>query len=191
MEHSRTVSVSHLALITGILLLGAALRIAPLTDNRMHPDEALFATLGRLIITGQDPWLNQTHLLVDKPPLFYYTTAAGIAVLWTDEMSARLPNLFASIIAIALTYRVARSLWQQQRSAIVSTVLIAVSPFGVAFSPTVFADPQLMMNFINEVSVEMFWWHVITPGTMFWMYQCPICSLLALSTQLKNRRRTI
>ncbi len=72
-------------------------------------------------------------------------TAAGIALSWTDEMSARLPDLFASIISVALTYRLALSLWRRKRSVLLSTLMMALSPFGIAFAPTVFADPQLTM----------------------------------------------
>ena len=125
--------------------MGAGLRVALLTDYRLHPDEALFAALGNLIITGQDPWLNQTHLLVDKPPLFYYITASGISVSWASEMTARLPDLFASVISMALVAKLALYMWRKKTAAVLSALVIALSPFGIALAPTVFADPQMTM----------------------------------------------
>ena len=132
-------------LLTLILLIGAAARIAPLTDNRFHPDEALFATLGRLIITGDDPWLSETSLLVDKPPLFYYVLAGGISISWASELTARLPGLFASLISVALVARLGWLLWRSGAAALLAATFYALSPFAILFSPTVFADPQLVM----------------------------------------------
>lgn len=131
--------------MTGIVLLGTAFRIAPITDNRFHPDEALFATLARLIIEGKDPLLSQTQLLVDKPPLFYYTVAGAISISWASELTARLPGLFASIISVALVIRLSRQLWQSEGAATVAGLLFALSPFAISFAPTVFADPQMLM----------------------------------------------
>jgi 4-amino-4-deoxy-L-arabinose transferase-like glycosyltransferase len=128
-----------------ILLFGASLRIVLLTGSRFHPDEALFATLGRLIAAGQDPWLSHTDLLVDKPPLFYYLLAAGISLSWASELAARLPGLFASLISLALVVRLARTLWGSYGSAIFALIVYALSPFSILFSSTAFADPQLVM----------------------------------------------
>ena len=127
------------------MLVGAALRINLLTDSRFHPDEALFAALGRLIVSGQDPLLQHTSLLVDKPPLFYLLLASGISINWGAELSARLPGLFASIVSLALASRVAARLWHSDYSAILAAALIALSPFAIQFSPTVFADPIMVM----------------------------------------------
>lgn len=131
--------------LLALILLGAAgLRVAPLTDFRFHPDEALFATLGRLIITGDDPLLAQTTLLVDKPPLFYYTLAGGISVSWGSELSARLPGLFASLLTVALAARLAGRLWGPA-AAVVAAGLVALSPFAILFAPTAFSDPLLVL----------------------------------------------
>jgi 4-amino-4-deoxy-L-arabinose transferase-like glycosyltransferase len=132
-------------LVVSILLIGAALRIALLTDNRFHPDEALFAALGRLIANGQDPWLSHTTLLVDKPPLFYYLLAAGISMSWASELTARLPGLFASLIGMALLARLARTLWGSDWAALLALIVYALSPFAILFAPTAFADPQFVM----------------------------------------------
>ncbi len=132
-------------LLAFVLLAGAAFRITPLADNRFHPDEALFATLGRLIITGKDPLLTETTLLVDKPPLLYYLLAAGISVSWGSEVSARLPGLFASMITVALMARLAWRLWGRGAAAPLAALFVALSPFVIAFAPTAFSDPLMLM----------------------------------------------
>ncbi len=137
--------VSRVWLLTLMVLIGAALRIAPLTDNRFHPDEALFATLGRLIVTGRDLLLAHTPLLVDKPPFFYYQLAAGITLSWGSEVSARLPGLFAGVISIGLAARLAWQLWRSDVAAILTALVCALSPFNILFSPTAFADPLMVL----------------------------------------------
>ncbi|MBN1427230.1 MAG: glycosyltransferase family 39 protein [Anaerolineae bacterium] len=136
---------ARLWLMTALFLIGAAVRIAPLTDNRFHPDEALFATLARLVVSGRDPLLSTTPLLVDKPPLFYYTLAGGIALVGGSELAARLPGLFAGLISLALTARLAWQLWRSESTVWWAMALMALSPFTILFAPTVFADPQFVM----------------------------------------------
>lgn len=131
-----------------ILLIGAAVRIALLGQHHFHPDEALFATLGRLIIQGIDPLLVHTPLLVDKPPLFYYVLAAGIAIDWLSEMTPRLPALYASIVSIALTARIAHELWPGTKASIIASLFVALSPFSILLAPTVFADSLMVMWFL-------------------------------------------
>ena len=43
--------------IVALVLLGLALRLAPLVGDPLHQDEALYSFWGRLISTGRDPWL--------------------------------------------------------------------------------------------------------------------------------------
>src|SRR3990172_8476336 len=94
--------------ILAILLLGFALRPAPLTQNRFPPDEALYATFARLIASGRDPLLST--VVVDKPPLPFYLMAASMSIFGCAELAARLPTLFASLIAIAVIYKLADTL---------------------------------------------------------------------------------
>ncbi|NDJ36916.1 MAG: hypothetical protein GYB64_19875, partial [Chloroflexi bacterium] len=128
-----------------LLMIGAALRVPLLQAGRFHPDEALFATLARLIVQGIDPWLVETSLLVDKPPLFFYALAAGVSLEWGSELTARLPGFFAGMVSIALTMRIAMHLWPDRRAAHGAGVVMALSPFTVLFSPTAFADPLMIM----------------------------------------------
>ncbi len=132
-------------LLLVLLLAGAAPRLALLADNRLHPDEALFASLARLIASGADPLLVRTALLVDKPPLFYYTLAAGVSIAWGSELTARLPGLFASLIGLALVARLAWQLWRSTAGAALAALIYAFSPFSILFSPTAFADPLVVM----------------------------------------------
>lgn len=118
----------------------AALRALPLLDNRFHPDEALYAYFGRLIASGRDPLL--AGLVVDKPPLYLYLLGASFAAFGGSELAARLPNLFASLLCVALSYRLGKRLYGARVGALTAG-LTALSPLAILFSVTVFLDPLL------------------------------------------------
>ncbi len=131
-----------------ILLLAFALRSAPLTQNRLHPDEAWYGHFALLITSGRDPWLHE--VIVDKPPLPFYLAAGSIALMapsprenaMAAEFAARLPSLAAGIIAVALLFQLGRSLYGRRAGALTAFIL-ALSPLAILFSVTVFTDSLL------------------------------------------------
>jgi len=130
-----------------LLCLAAwGLRLGPLWVNRFHADEALYATWAQRIATWHDPLL--VGVMPDKPPLFFYLTAGMLAVLGHTEVAARLINLSASVIAVALT----SVLWPDG-SGVAATVM-ALSPLAIAFAPTAFLDP-LMVTLILAALVAV------------------------------------
>ena len=70
---------------------------------RLHPDEALFAAQARTVSAWGDILLRGSDL--DKPPLAIYSLAASFALLGPSEFAARLPNVFASVLTLAVLYR--------------------------------------------------------------------------------------
>src|SRR5436190_20383096 len=84
------------------LLVATQLRLLPLLENRFHPDEALYASFARLIVSGRDPLLSS--VVVDKPPLSFYLTALSFLLLGSTEFAARLPNFYASLLSLALLF---------------------------------------------------------------------------------------
>src|SRR5512134_2998847 len=121
-----------------MVALGLACRALPLTANRFHPDEALYASFGRLITSGRDPIL--ASVIVDKPPLHYYAVAGSMFLFGPSEMAARLPNLLASAVSLALLYSAARRLYGRA-SATTALVAFSLSPFAISFAATAFVDP--------------------------------------------------
>ncbi|MBL8057080.1 MAG: glycosyltransferase family 39 protein, partial [Anaerolineales bacterium] len=124
----------------GAVLAGALLRALPLLANRFHPDEALYAYFGRLIASGRDPLLAQ--VVVDKPPLAFYLLAGSLGLFGGGELAARLPTYFASLVNLALLFALARRL-VGPRPAALAAWLLALSPFAILFSVTLFLDPLL------------------------------------------------
>ena len=62
--------------------------------QRLHHDEALYATWALQITSGDDPWLSNTP--IDKPPLFLYLVAGAIQLAGHTESATRLPSLLAT-----------------------------------------------------------------------------------------------
>ena len=120
-----------------VFLLGVALRAAPLTDNRFHPDEALYATFARLVASGRDPLLST--IVVDKPPLPFYLMAISMTVFGGTEFAARLPSLIASLVTIAIVYRLACALYDET-AAVLAALALACSPLTILFAITLFTD---------------------------------------------------
>jgi len=126
--------------MTLALLAATGLRAMPLTDNRFHPDEALYASFGQRIANGHDPLL--AGVLVDKPPLPFYLIAASLGAFGGGELAARLPSYFASVLSVALLFATLRRLYSSS-TALLGAWLLALSPFSILFSITVFIDPLL------------------------------------------------
>jgi 4-amino-4-deoxy-L-arabinose transferase-like glycosyltransferase len=128
--------------LAGILAVGVLLRAAPLSLNRFHEDEALYAYWGLQIATGADPMLN--HYPVDKPPLFPYLLSLLFGAFGPSEIVARLPGLAASGISILLAAQIGRRVYGAP-VALTAAAALALCPFDIAFAGTVFTDPLLVM----------------------------------------------
>lgn len=133
---------SNLRPLNGLpaLFIAALLRAVPLLENRFHPDEALYASFARLIASGRDPLLS--GVIVDKPPFSMYLNALSVLLFGGNEFAARLPNLFASIISVALVFALARRLYDSPTAHLAGWIF-ALSPFAILFSITVFIDPLM------------------------------------------------
>ena len=126
-----------------------ALQLGPAFQNRFHPDEALYSAWAMQIASGRDALLSGVP--VDKPPLSMYAMAAGLWVLGRSEIAARLPNLIAATLCVALVWRWARALYPARSQGrewgrgVVAALAMALSPFTIAFGGTAFLDPLMVM----------------------------------------------
>jgi hypothetical protein len=124
-----------------VILIGLALRLVMLgADVRFHPDEALFAAQARLISARGDVLLRDTDL--DKPPLTFYVTALSYRVLGSTEFATRLPNVLFSGLSVAAVYALAWALYGDRVTAALAGLIMALSPYDLAFAATAFTDVQ-------------------------------------------------
>jgi hypothetical protein len=136
-----------IVLLTVALLVGFALRVTYLTADRFHADEALYAGWA-LLIRDHDPLL--VSVPVDKPPLYLYTLAGSMLAFGPSEVAARLPSLAASMLSIALVYRLGRQLYDPVTGTW-AALTAALSPFDILFSRTAFTDSMLVLWMLSAL----------------------------------------
>jgi 4-amino-4-deoxy-L-arabinose transferase-like glycosyltransferase len=113
-------------------------------DVRFHNDEALYATYARAIALHGDYLIRTAPVPLDKPPLGLAITALGFTAFGVNEFGGRLPTVFVSAIALSLCYRLGRRLYNEGHAQ-VAMLLLALSPFELAFAATLFHDPLLTL----------------------------------------------
>lgn len=146
-----------LALATLILLLALCWQVLALFgDARFHADEALYMTAARAAAVYGD-WLL-VDVLQDKPPLTMYMNALalafvgvetlpdGVLTLTSDrgEFAGRLWGVFTALGSVALAMALARRVAADDRVALLTGLLVAFSPYVLAFGATAFTDMPMM-----------------------------------------------
>lgn len=146
-----------------ILLAAALLRYHAVSlDRRFHPDEALFSTFARHAAVNGD-WMLTGEL--DKPPLSLYANAMSMTLfaahvnendvldvtIEQGEFAARLPNVFAGIMLVAVIIMLGFSLYQDEWLALWAGIFAALSPLMIAFSASAFTD--ILMLFFGVLGV--------------------------------------
>jgi len=159
-------AISTLFLLSAILLGGFLLRVIYLTEDRFHADEALYAGWA-LRILGGDTFLLSVP--VDKPPLYLFTVAGSMWAFGDSEVTARLPSLAASLVGIALVYRLGIRLYGRATGTW-AALFVALSPFDILFARTAFTDPMLVTWTLGALcaTVEDRWfWAGVCLGLAF------------------------
>ncbi|HUF90550.1 MAG TPA: glycosyltransferase family 39 protein [Gemmatimonadota bacterium] len=108
--------------------------------------EARYAEIAARMVRSGDwitPRLNGiAHF--DKPPVAYWASAAGMALLGIDEAAARLPLVLASLAALALVHRLGVALFGGRAAAFAFLVLLS-SPLWFALSRSLTTDLWLTL----------------------------------------------
>ncbi|HET7088838.1 MAG TPA: glycosyltransferase family 39 protein [Anaerolineae bacterium] len=140
---------SHRWIVATLCALAFALQLGPAMQNRFHPDEALYTAWAMQIVSGRDALLSGAP--VDKPPLSMYIMATSLWALGRSEIAARLPNLIAATLSVALVWQWAKAFYPARSRAgeegggVVAALAVALSPFTIAFGGTAFLDPLMVM----------------------------------------------
>lgn len=125
-----------------IFLIGFILRINKLGQlpNSYTPDEVSQGyTAYSLLETGKDEWGQSWPLSLKsfgdyKPPLQTYLMIPAIKLLGLNTFSVRLPNALLSSLAIISTYLLANVLFKNTLISLLSSFLIAISPWHLPMS---------------------------------------------------------
>lgn len=110
----------------------------------MNPDEGRYAEIPREMLESGDfltPRLNHV-LYFEKPPLYYWFTAASFAVFGQNEFGARFTSVIMGLMSIFLTWFVARK-FEDENTANLSTVILGTSGLFFALSRVNIIDMTL------------------------------------------------
>jgi len=106
-----------------------------------------------ILHTGRDEYgtyLPLTFRSFDdyKPPLYVYVTVPSIYLFGLSVWAVRLPSAIFGVLAVLGTYYLVRELFKQhERVAILSSLLLAISPWHIQFSRSAF-EANLGVTFV-------------------------------------------
>ena len=144
--------------LSGIMVLGAILRLSIYNLDPLFMDSAYYASLGRSIAEGD--YLLQVNHLSDKPPLFFYIQALCFKLFGVSESIAVLPNFLGGMISIGIIYLLGRDL-KNPVAGFIAAFLYAISPGSVWLSSWGLADSLFMtvtlLSFWTLLHRRFFW----------------------------------
>lgn len=132
--------------LVSVLILGAFLRFWQLGSVPPSPDwdeAALGYNAYSILKTGKDEY--GTFLPVSlrsyddyKPPLYMYLSIPSIAFFGLNTWAVRLPSAIMGLLAVLGTYFLVKELFKKENLSLVSSFLLAISPWHVQFSRIAF-----------------------------------------------------
>ncbi len=129
-------------LLVSILTVATVLRFYKLTEipPSLEWDEvATGYDANSILNTGKDQFGNYLPLSIRsiddyKPPLYTYMTAVSIKFLGWNDFAVRFPAALLGVLAILTTFGMTYELFGKQKLALLSSLLLAISPWHVNFS---------------------------------------------------------
>ncbi len=123
-------------ILVAVLMYYGFLGDYPLAD----PDEGRYAEIAREMLESGDfvtPHLNYVKYL-EKPPLFYWLTAASMAVLGENELAVRTVSAIAGLLSVLLVIGLGRRLFGPRTGLAAGWIyLTSVQPFVLARLPII------------------------------------------------------
>ena len=93
----------------------------------LHDEHGEFLPIQRFIAFGDY-----------KPPVYIYAAAGAIKLFGLTEFAIRLPSAVSGLLLVLVTYLLAKQLFGKEKTALVSALLIAVSPWSIQMSRAAF-----------------------------------------------------
>ncbi|WDT86841.1 ArnT family glycosyltransferase [Alteromonas sp. 009811495] len=160
--HNRT-AIILFVVATVIIFAGIGVRDA------WPPDEPRFALVAKEMVTSGQ-WLipmRGGEIYPDKPPIFMWCIALFYLMTGSLSVAMLLPSAIASLITLALTYRLARAL-ADEKTAIFSMLLLLLSPQFVIQAK--FAQIDALVACFIWVGVYGFVRHFCIAKSWRWYY---------------------
>ncbi|MBI4058831.1 glycosyltransferase family 39 protein [Candidatus Microgenomates bacterium] len=129
-------------ILLAIIVLASLLRLWRIDSypNGFTPDEASFGYDAYSILkTGKDQWGQTLPLTFRsfgdfKAPLYTYLAIPTVAIFGLNEFAVRLPNAILGILGVLIVFLLVKELFKEQKMALLSALLLAVSPWHMSLS---------------------------------------------------------
>ncbi|QQG47046.1 MAG: glycosyltransferase family 39 protein [Candidatus Woesebacteria bacterium] len=129
-------------LLSSIIILAFLVRIIGISSHPagFTPDEASFGYDAYSILkTERDQWGNTLPMSFKsfgdyKLPVYTYLTIPSVAIFGLNEFATRLPNALIGTLAVLATYFLALNFTRNRLLALISAIMLAISPWHVALS---------------------------------------------------------
>lgn len=144
-----------IVLLAVILVLGATLRLCELgvTPSSINWDEASLGYNAYSIFeTGKDEYGKTLPVVLRsfndyKPALYAYLITPFYKIFGLNEFAVRLPSAIFGILTLLSVYFLTRKLFKKESIALLTTFLLAISPWHIQFSRIAFeANVGLALN---------------------------------------------
>lgn len=145
--------------LTIIILLTVFLRLYQL--GKIPPsldwDEVSLAYNAKALLeTGRDEYGNSWPITIRsfhdyKPALYTYSLIPLFAIFGTDDWVIRLPSALAGIFTVLLTYFLTNELFKNKKLSLLTTFLLAISPWSLQFSRGAFETNSALFFFVAGV----------------------------------------
>src|SRR5512146_504375 len=129
LEQSQMGPRVRLALISGITVLAAVLRLLYLGKKSFWLDEIVSVSIGRLDPAG----FRNIVLSWELNEGLYYTLLRGWMHLGQGEFVVRLLSVLPAVAAIAFVYLLGRR-WFSEQTGLIAALLLAVNAFDVRYA---------------------------------------------------------
>jgi len=122
------------------------------TRGLWEPDEGRYAGIASQMLTSGDfvhPAFNEESRHYAKPPLTYWSIAAGVALLGANEWGARLANALAFSVTVLLVFAIARA-WMPSRPWLAPLVYVS---FLMPYSASNALTPDTLLTTFETLGV--------------------------------------
>jgi len=146
-----------------IFSLAFVVRVIGLAElpSGFTPDEASFGyDAYSLLETGKDQWGNSWPLVFKsfgdyKLPLYGYLAVPSVSIFGLNEFAVRLPNALTGFLAVVVTYYLVKELFKDEKAALLSAFLLAISPWHIPLSRGAFEAN--LTTFLMPLAILLFY----------------------------------
>lgn len=163
--------------LSGILLLGIALRLINLGRESLWLDEAISYLAVQLpLIKIANNTVQSSH-----PPLYYLLLHFWLGLVPNTDTAIKLLSVLWGVLLIPAIYLLCEKLFSNRAISFTATLLVAISPFHILYSHELRMYTQLMLLIVAGTAV---YWHARQTGKSSWWLLTGLLFLLAVYTHL-------